>query len=192
MNWLRLDGSLAKLSLLLPIIQGSTHLVSYTIFHFVEKSVLWVELLVGKWLHFCRWDREDKEVMCLFGNLEPIFSRHSPLRADLTKKIRASKKTTTAWKGTPYFTLCRIINFGNFELLCNGDILSCCGSLFHWNWPFFIQKSPQRTVQRLIYYTSLWATLFCTTFFCNFILLPTFFLFFFSSLSLERKKRETQ
>ena len=102
LNWLRLDGSLAKLSLLLPIIQGSTHLVSYTIFHFVEKSVLWVELLVGKWLHFCRWDREDKEVMCLFGNLEPIFSHHSPLRADLTKKIRASKKTTTAWKGTPY------------------------------------------------------------------------------------------
>ena len=44
---------------------------------------------------------EDKEVICLFGNLESIFFPSSPLRADLSKKIRASKKDYHSMKGYP-------------------------------------------------------------------------------------------
>ena len=56
LNWLRLDGSLAKLSLFLPIIQGSTHLVSYNI-SFWRKIRIMSGTLCRKWLHFRRWEK---------------------------------------------------------------------------------------------------------------------------------------
>ena len=54
---------------------------------------------------------EDKEVMCLFGYLESIFSRH-----------------------------------------IYGNILSCCGSFFQWNW-LFLFKSTLNVLHCAAFYT---------------------------------------